>query len=93
MWEAAWIIAIEAGTDVAIESADIVPVRNDPRDVPTVIDFARRTYRKVVQNFAWATGYNAIAIPLAAGPPTTSEYSYYQPWGPAHVGRTVNSSG
>ena len=60
-------IAIGAGTDVAIESADIVLVRNDPRDVPTVIDLARRTYRKIVQNLAWATGYNAIALPLAAG--------------------------
>ena len=60
-------IAIGAGTDVAIESADIVLVRNDPRDVPTVIELARRTYRKIVQNLVWATGYNAIALPLAAG--------------------------
>jgi Cu2+-exporting ATPase len=60
-------IAIGAGTDVAIESADIVLVRNDPRDVPTVIDLARRTYRKIVQNLVWATGYNAVALPLAAG--------------------------
>ncbi|MCE4598789.1 MAG: heavy metal translocating P-type ATPase [Desulfurococcales archaeon] len=60
-------IAIGAGTDVAIESADIVLVRNDPRDVPTVIELARRTYNKIVQNLAWATGYNTIALPLAAG--------------------------
>ncbi len=60
-------IAIGAGTDVAIESADIVLVRSDPRDVPTVIELSRRTYRKIVQNLLWATGYNAIALPLAAG--------------------------
>ena len=60
-------IAIGAGTDVAIESADIVLVKNDPREVPTVIDLARRTYRKIVQNLLWATGYNVVALPLAAG--------------------------
>ena len=60
-------IAIGAGTDVAIESADIVLVRNDPRDVASVIGLGRETYRKMVQNLAWATGYNAFAIPLAAG--------------------------
>jgi P-type Cu2+ transporter len=60
-------IAIGAGTDVAIESADIVLVRSDPRDVPAIIDLARATYRKIVQNLWWATGYNAAAIPLAAG--------------------------
>jgi P-type Cu2+ transporter len=60
-------IAIGAGTDVAIESADIVLVRSDPRDVPAIIDLARATYRKIVQNLWWATGYNAVAIPLAAG--------------------------
>ncbi len=60
-------IAIGAGTDVAIESADIVLVKNDPRDVVNVIRLARSTYRKMVQNLMWATGYNAIAIPLAAG--------------------------
>ncbi|RLF67533.1 MAG: heavy metal translocating P-type ATPase [Thermoplasmata archaeon] len=60
-------IAIGAGTDIAIESADIVLVRNDPRDVLAIIDLARRTHRKIVQNLAWATGYNAVAIPLAAG--------------------------
>ncbi len=60
-------IAIGAGTDVAIESADIVLVRSDPRDVTAVIRLARATYRKMVQNLIWATGYNAVAIPLAAG--------------------------
>jgi Cu2+-exporting ATPase len=60
-------IAIGAGTDVAIESADIVLVRSDPRDVPSLIRLARATYRKMIQNLWWATGYNVIAIPLAAG--------------------------
>jgi Cu2+-exporting ATPase len=60
-------IAIGAGTDVAIESADIVLVRSDPRDVAAILGLARSTYRKMVQNLAWATGYNAFAIPLAAG--------------------------
>ncbi|MHB8781301.1 MAG: heavy metal translocating P-type ATPase [Candidatus Geothermincolia bacterium] len=60
-------IAIGAGTDVAVESADIVLVRNDPRDVVSVVRLARSTYRKMAQNLFWATGYNAVAIPLAAG--------------------------
>ncbi|ADT84363.1 heavy metal translocating P-type ATPase [Thermococcus barophilus] len=60
-------IAIGAGTDVAIESADIILVKNDPRDVITAIHLARATYKKMVQNLAWATGYNTFAIPLAAG--------------------------
>jgi len=60
-------IAIGAGADVAIESADIVLIKNDPRDVITAIHLARATYRKMVENLAWATGYNALAIPLAAG--------------------------
>jgi Cu2+-exporting ATPase len=60
-------IAIGAGTDVAIESADIVLVRSDPRDVAAVVLLARATYRKMVQNLWWATGYNVVAIPLAAG--------------------------
>jgi Cu2+-exporting ATPase len=60
-------IAIGTGTDVALESADIVLVRSDPRDVPAVIRLARATYARMVQNLWWATGYNAVAIPLAAG--------------------------
>jgi Cu2+-exporting ATPase len=60
-------IAVGAGTDVAIESADIVQVRSDPRDVTAIVDLARATYRKMVQNLWWATGYNALAIPIAAG--------------------------
>jgi Cu2+-exporting ATPase len=60
-------IAIGAGTDVAIESADIVLVRSDPRDVPAVLQLARATYARMVQNLWWASGYNAVAIPLAAG--------------------------
>ena len=60
-------IAIGAGTDVAIESADIVLVRSDPRDVLSIVQLARVTYRKMVQNLWWATGYNVVAIPLAAG--------------------------
>jgi len=60
-------IAIGAGTDVAMEAADIVLVHSDPRDVTAVITLSRATYRKMVQNLWWAAGYNAIAIPLAAG--------------------------
>ncbi len=60
-------IAIGAGTDVAVETADIVLVRSNPLDVVAVIGLAKATYRKMVQNLAWATGYNAFAIPLAAG--------------------------
>ncbi|WP_273271511.1 heavy metal translocating P-type ATPase [Methanothrix sp.] len=60
-------IAIGAGTDVAIESADIVLVRNDPRDMANIIRLSKRTYSKMFQNLIWATGYNALAIPLAAG--------------------------
>ena len=60
-------IAVGAGTDIAIESADIVLVRSDPRDVTAVIELSQATYRKMVQNLWWATGYNAFAIPAAAG--------------------------
>jgi Cu2+-exporting ATPase len=60
-------IAIGAGTDVAIESADIILVKNDPRDVSKVTELSKRTYSKMIQNLWWAAGYNIIAIPLAAG--------------------------
>lgn len=60
-------IAIGAGTDVAVETADIILVRNDPRDVVTIIRLSKKTYSKMFQNLLWATGYNAFAIPLAAG--------------------------
>jgi len=60
-------IAIGAGTDVAIESADVILVKNDPRDVPKVIELSRKTYSKMVQNLWWAAGYNVVTIPLAAG--------------------------
>ncbi len=60
-------IAIGAGTDIAVETADIILVRSDPRDIPAIIELSRATYRKMIQNLAWATGYNAVAIPLAAG--------------------------
>lgn len=60
-------IAIGAGTDVAIESADIILVKNDPRDVVKVIDISRKTYSKMAQNLWWAAGYNIITIPIAAG--------------------------
>ena len=60
-------IAIGTGTDVAVESADIVLVRSDPRDVAYIISLSGKTYSKMLQNLVWATGYNAVAIPLAAG--------------------------
>jgi Cu2+-exporting ATPase len=60
-------IAIGAGTDVAVESADIVLVRNDPRDIVKLIRLSRYTMRKMKENLVWATGYNSVAIPLAAG--------------------------
>jgi Cu2+-exporting ATPase len=60
-------IAIGAGTDVAAETADIILVNSNPQDVSALILFGRATYGKMVQNLIWATGYNAFAIPLAAG--------------------------
>ena len=66
-------IAIGAGTDVAIETADIILVRSSPSDVVAIIGLARATYSKMMQNLVWATGYNAFAIPAAAG--------VFFPWG------------
>ena len=60
-------MAIGAGTDVAVESAGIVLVRSDPRDVVAAIELSHATYRKMIQNLVWATGYNLVAIPVAAG--------------------------
>jgi Cu2+-exporting ATPase len=60
-------IAIGAGTNVAIESAGIILVRNDPRDIEKIIKLSKMTYSKMIQNIFWATGYNVIALPLAAG--------------------------
>ena len=60
-------IAIGAGTQIAIQAADIILVKSNPKDVVTLIKLAKATYKKMVQNLAWATGYNIIAIPLAAG--------------------------
>jgi P-type Cu2+ transporter len=60
-------IAVGSGTDVAAETADIILVNSDPNDVVQMIAFGKATYRKMIQNLAWAVGYNIIAIPLAAG--------------------------
>lgn len=60
-------IAIGSGTDVAAETADIILVESDPKDVLNLINFGKKTYNKIIQNLFWATGYNVIAIPLAAG--------------------------
>lgn len=60
-------IAIGAGTDVAVESAGIILVKNDPRDIIKIIKLSHATYRKTIQNLVWAIGYNVIAIPLAMG--------------------------
>lgn len=60
-------IAIGSGTDVAASSADIILVDSDPRDIATLISFGKATYRKMIQNLVWATAYNVVAIPLAAG--------------------------
>jgi Cu2+-exporting ATPase len=60
-------IAIGAGSDVALETADVILVRSNPLDVVAIVKLSRATYRKMIQNLVWATGYNVIAIPLAAG--------------------------
>ena len=80
-------IAIGAGTDVAVESAGIVLVRSDPRDVVGAIELSRATYSKMVQNLVWATGYNLVAIPVAMG--------LFVPWGidlPMAVGAIAMSA-
>jgi Cu2+-exporting ATPase len=68
-------IAIGAGTDVAIESAGVILASDDPRGVISVIKLSKASYRKMVQNLVWATGYNAFAIPLAAGVLTWAGFS------------------
>lgn len=60
-------IAIGAGSDVAVETADVILVRSNPLDVVAIVQLSRSTYLKMIQNLIWATGYNAVAIPLAAG--------------------------
>jgi Cu2+-exporting ATPase len=80
-------IAIGAGTDVAVASAGIVLVRDDPRDVVGAIRLSRASYRKMVQNLVWAAGYNVVAIPVAAG--------LLAPWGidlPMAVGAVAMSA-
>jgi len=80
-------IAIGAGTDVAVESAGIVLVRSDPRDVVGAIELSRATYSKMIQNLVWATAYNLVAIPIAMG--------VLVPWGidlPMSVGAVAMSA-
>lgn len=60
-------IAIGSGTDIAAETADIILVNSNPKDIASLLLFGKATYKKMVQNLAWATGYNVVAIPLAAG--------------------------
>jgi Cu2+-exporting ATPase len=60
-------IAVGSGTDVAAETADIILVNSNPKDIANLVLFGRATYNKMIQNLAWATGYNAIALPLATG--------------------------
>jgi Cu2+-exporting ATPase len=60
-------IAVGAGTDVAIETADVILVKSDPLDVVSILKLSKATYRKMLQNLFWATAYNLIALPLAAG--------------------------
>ena len=60
-------IAVGSGTDVAAETADIILVNSNPNDIAKLILFGKATYKKMIQNLIWATGYNAVAIPLAAG--------------------------
>lgn len=72
-------IAVGAGTNVAIESAGIILVKSDPRDILKIFNLSRLTYNKMIQNLFWATGYNVVAIPLAAGV-LASKGIILQPW-------------
>jgi len=72
-------VAVGAGTNVAIESAGIILMKNDPRDIPKIFNLSRLTYQKMIQNLFWATGYNVVAIPLAAGV-LASKGVILQPW-------------
>ena len=74
-------IAVGSGTDVAAETADIILVNSNPKDIASLILFGKATYAKMVQNLVWATAYNTLAIPLAAG----VFYSYGFVLGPAVV--------
>jgi len=60
-------IAMGAGSDVAVETTDVMLVRSNPLDVVAIVQLSRATYRKTIQNLLWTTGYNVVAIPLAAG--------------------------
>jgi Cu2+-exporting ATPase len=60
-------IAIGSGTDVAVESAGIILVKSNPLDIVRIVRLSQQTYRKMMQNLVWASGYNVIALPLAAG--------------------------
>ncbi|HNP06476.1 MAG TPA: heavy metal translocating P-type ATPase, partial [Cyclobacteriaceae bacterium] len=67
-------IAVGSGTDVAAETADIILVNSNPQDIANLILFGKATYNKMIQNLIWATGYNTVAIPLAAGVLYTSGF-------------------
>ena len=60
-------IAIGAGSDVMVETADVILVRSNPLDIVAIVELSRATYRKMIQNLVWAMGYNVVVIPLAAG--------------------------
>lgn len=72
-------VAVGAGTNVAIESAGIILMKSDPRDIPKIIRLSKLTYKKMIENLFWASGYNVIAIPLAAGI-LASQGILLQPW-------------
>ena len=66
-------VAVGAGTDVAVEAGDVVLTKSNPKDIVSLIVLGKKTYRKMVENLVWATGYNTVAIPAAAG--------LFIPWG------------